>query len=338
MFASCASCRMRSNMRALNDSLSRPSSSNAFARAALALVESSPCTNASTARRTRSNASPRVRRSPLLPMCPATAEPKAGVAAACVAATDGGAATIGASAASAAPSASTRGSRPSRSRKRSRPRPRRLRPRRASRSASPSVVASTPGSPVASACAGAPMTASPNVGVKPACSAASNASSAASCSASAASCAASRTSPSTGVRSNRSRPRPRRPRRLRRSSRSRSLSSRRASAGAAALGLEAGATLPSGVSISSWPLSSFVTLSSPFWAASWTKRENFGMPRFFSSNDASISCMTCLSRSERITSPLRFMRFTDSVTSAHGSQRVDSSSPVLVRPASALYE
>ena len=68
MFASCASCRMRSNMRELNDSLSRPSRSNAFVRAALALVESSPCTSASTARRTRSKASLRVRRSPLLPM------------------------------------------------------------------------------------------------------------------------------------------------------------------------------------------------------------------------------------------------------------------------------
>ena len=150
-------------------------------------------------------------------------------------------------------------------------------------------------------------------------------------------------SPSRGSRSRskRSRPRPRRPRRPRRSRSSRASRVSRDSPSAgtsAAAGGGTGGRPPSGTSISSCPLSSFVTVSNPRCWASCTNRENFGWPRFFSSNDASISCITCLRRSERITSPLRFMRPTASVTSAHGSQRVDSSSPLRTNPASALYE
>ena len=147
-------------------------------------------------------------------------------------------------------------------------------------------------------------------------------------------------SPSRGSRSRspRSRPRPRRPRRPRRSRSSRPSRSRRSSAGTVGVAAAAATTVPSGTSTSSWPLSSLVTFRSPRCCASCTKRENFGWPRFFSSNDASISCITCLRRSLRMTSPLRFMRPTASVTSSQGSQRVVSSSPVFTRPASALYE
>ena len=63
------------------------------------------------------------------------------------------------------------------------------------------------------------------------------------------------------------------------------------------------------------------------------------MPRFFSSNIGSISCITCLRRSERITSPFICMRLMASVTSSHGSHfLVPVSSPLFTRPASALYE
>ena len=94
---------------------------------------------------------------------------------------------------------------------------------------------------------------------------------------------------------------------------------------------------PVGGATSSWPFSSLVTTSSPFCAASWQNFENFEMPRFFSSNVPSISCITCLRRSERMTSPLRTMRLIDSVTSSHGSYlAAPSFSPDFTSPASAL--
>lgn len=58
---------MRSNMRSLSDSLSRPRSSNARWRTVLAFTTDSPVTSESTDLRTRSKAPLRVRRSPLLP-------------------------------------------------------------------------------------------------------------------------------------------------------------------------------------------------------------------------------------------------------------------------------
>ena len=64
---SCASLRIRSKLRSLRLSLSRPSRSKAFARTARADAATSPLTSAVVARRTRSNASCRVRRSPLRP-------------------------------------------------------------------------------------------------------------------------------------------------------------------------------------------------------------------------------------------------------------------------------
>ncbi len=79
-----------------------------------------------------------------------------------------------------------------------------------------------------------------------------------------------------------------------------------------------------------------VTTRRPRCAASLTNRENFGIPRFFSSNVLSICCITCLRRSARITSPLRFMRAIASETSSHGSRFTTSSSPVFTNPASAL--
>ncbi len=72
--------------------------------------------------------------------------------------------------------------------------------------------------------------------------------------------------------------------------------------------------------------------------ASSTNFENRFIPTFFSSNDGSISCITCLSRSERITSPRLRISSTASTTSSHGSRCTASSSPTRVRPASSLYE
>ena len=60
--ASCASLRIRTNMRSLRLSESRPSSCRARRRTSLASPSSSPGASSSTARRTRSNASLRVRR------------------------------------------------------------------------------------------------------------------------------------------------------------------------------------------------------------------------------------------------------------------------------------
>ena len=61
------------------------------------------------------------------------------------------------------------------------------------------------------------------------------------------------------------------------------------------------------------------------------------MPRFFSSNVLSISCITCFRRSDRITSLLRCMRVIASVTNSHGSYFATlSPSPDFTRPASAL--
>ena len=97
-----------------------------------------------------------------------------------------------------------------------------------------------------------------------------------------------------------------------------------------------GAAAPS--SISYWPLSSLLATMSPRRRASSTNFEKRFMPTFFSSNDGSISCMTCLSRSERITSPRFFISSTASTTSSQGSRRTGSSSPTRVRPASSLYE
>ena len=331
MLASCASCRMRSNMREASDSLSRPSSSNARWRVALALVTASPWTSDSTARRTRSNASARVRRSPLRPMASDTSV-----------LVNVGAMATGASAAGAARSPPSRSAPSRRSRNRSRPRPRRRpRSRPSPRLSAPSLV-SAPSSPGSGRMPSDAITAFGSTSSATGVAISAVSSSATSDAASAAGASPSRGSPSRGSRSRskRSRPRPRRPRRPRRSSRA----SRDSSAGAAAFGATVslaaatGATVPSGTSTSSWPLSSFVTLIRPRCCASCTKRENFGCPRFFSSNDASISCITCLRRSLRITSLLRFMRPSASVTSSHGSQRVVSSSPLFTRPARALYE
>ena len=119
--------------------------------------------------------------------------------------------------------------------------------------------------------------------------------------------------------SSRSRPRPRPPRRPRRGRSESAPSARRSPLGVAEV--RAGsAGAPSATSTSIWPFSRRETLMSPFAAASWQKRENLAMPRLPSSKLESISCMTCLRRSERMTSPLRFMRFTASVTSSHGSR------------------
>jgi hypothetical protein len=87
---------------------------------------------------------------------------------------------------------------------------------------------------------------------------------------------------------------------------------------------------------SSWPFSSFVMVTSPRAAASCTKRENFDIPRFFSSNVASMSCITCFKRSERITSPFFAIRPTASTTSSHGSHFTVSSSEDFTSPANAL--
>ena len=65
------------------------------------------------------------------------------------------------------------------------------------------------------------------------------------------------------------------------------------------------------------------------------KRENFDMPRFFSSKVGSISCITCFRRSLRITSPFFDMRVMASVTSSHGSHFCAvGSSFAFTRPAS----
>ena len=61
------------------------------------------------------------------------------------------------------------------------------------------------------------------------------------------------------------------------------------------------------------------------------------MPRSFSSNEASISCMTCFRRSERMTSPFFFIRPTASLTSSQGSHFCAGSwSFDFTRPARAL--
>ncbi len=134
-------------------------------------------------------------------------------------------------------------------------------------------------------------------------------------------------------RGSRSRPRP--PRRPRPRSSRGPRASRAGGVTAPAAGATAAAA-SSGRPTSSWPFSSLVSLSKPREAASCTKRENLGWPRSFSSKLESSSCITCLSRSERMTSPFRFMRVSASLTSSHGSFRTPSSSFVLTRPASAL--
>ncbi len=59
---------------------------------------------------------------------------------------------------------------------------------------------------------------------------------------------------------------------------------------------------------------------------------NFEKPMEPSSKAGSISCMTCLSRSERMTSSRLIMRSTALLTSCHGSWLPPVSSVVLVSP------
>ena len=272
---SCASLRMRGKLRSLRLSLSRPSSSRAFARRSPARTDSSPVVSAATERRTRSYASSRVRRSPLAPICSAE------------------------SARSARGVTSGRGGRGARPRGRA-----------GSAGVAVSIESGMPSGAVADTAAS--------------------------------SLAAGASAPATRGRSSRSRPRPRRPRRLRPPSRLASAAAtgsvpRADSSAAAVSASRASPMAPLGRPISSCPFSSLVAESRPRCTASCTKRENFAMPRSFSSNELSISCITCLRRSERMTSPLRCMRLTASVTSSHGSHFfAGSSSRFFTRPARAL--
>ena len=88
--------------------------------------------------------------------------------------------------------------------------------------------------------------------------------------------------------------------------------------------------------ISYCPLSSLVRLMSPLCAASTTNFEKRENPRSFSLKVGSISCITCLSRSERMTSLCAVICFTASITSSHGSWRTWVTSDSLVSPASSL--
>ena len=306
--ASWASCRIRVKLRSFRLSLSRPSSAAALSRTASMAAGMSFFTVAATDLRTRSNASLRVRRSPTRPMvsrpCAARGVSPRGISGA--GATMSGVAARGVSL------------RAGRS-----PRPERERSGRV-RSGRDAGAASTATSSVGDA-SGA--TTSPSIATTVA-SMASAASAGASV-------------PSVGTRASRSRPpRPRpRPRRRREprsspSSFSAASSSAPATSPLATAG-EVPALLPGGA-ISNWPFSSRVSVSSPFCAASCTNFENFDMPRSFSSKPLSMSCMTCLRRSARMTSPLRTMRASDSVTSSHGSRLTVSSSLVFTRPARAL--
>ena len=90
--------------------------------------------------------------------------------------------------------------------------------------------------------------------------------------------------------------------------------------------------------ISYCPLSSLVTLISPLEPASVTNLLNRLKPAFRSSKFESICCITCLRRSERITSPFFTICAAASFTSSHGSRWADGVSGSLVRPARSLYE
>ena len=281
---SCASLRMRGKFRSLRLSLSWPSTSRALVRTTLARTAASPEVRAATVRRRRSNASSRVRRSPVAPIGSAGAGcggrsgrgPRSGRAERV------GGVTAGTANASA-PSTGALGA----------------------------AAATGDGTPASIAIA-----ASPSSGSSP--------------------------GRSVRGRSSRSRPRPRRPRRPRlptalSPAASAGASVRAASSAAAFSAARASPFAPLGRPISSWPFSSFVAERRPRCTASCTKRENFAIPRSFSSNELSISCMTCFRRSERMTSPLRFMRLTASVTSSQGSHFLaGSSSLFFTRPARAL--
>src|SRR5207245_2528744 len=120
-------------------------------------------------------------------------------------------------------------------------------------------------------------------------------------------------------------PAPRRPssRRAPSAARRRGRSSRGASPRGAppAVGWAAAPGTPGPSEISYWPLSSFLRLIRPRCAASTTNLLKREKPMSFSLNVGSISCITCFSRSERITSLCAVICFTASTTSSHGSRR-----------------
>ena len=103
-----------------------------------------------------------------------------------------------------------------------------------------------------------------------------------------------------------------------------------------AVGWAAAPGTPGPSEISYWPLSSFLRWIRPRCAASTTNLLKREKPMSFSLNDGSISCITCFSRSERITSLCAVICFTASTTSSHGSRRSVVTSLSFVSPASSL--
>ena len=87
------------------------------------------------------------------------------------------------------------------------------------------------------------------------------------------------------------------------------------------------------VATSYWPFSIFLSSSSPFWAASVRKRENLLKPMAFSSKVESMSSITCLRRSDRMTSRRFAICSTAFCTSVHGSCWLNVSPvPAFLRP------
>jgi hypothetical protein len=102
-------------------------------------------------------------------------------------------------------------------------------------------------------------------------------------------------------------------------------------------GAEGATALACGPGATSYcPLSSLFRSTTPFCPASITNLLNRLNPAFRSSKFGSICCITCLSRSERITSPLRTIWATASAASSQGSRWVEGVSTSLVRPARSL--
>jgi uncharacterized protein (TIGR00288 family) len=85
-------------------------------------------------------------------------------------------------------------------------------------------------------------------------------------------------------------------------------------------GIAAGAPADVGGATSNWPLSSLVTSTTPFCPASTTNLLKRLKPALRSSKLGSICCITCLRRSERMTSPFRAICATASPASSHGSR------------------